>query len=249
MTFPTRTTRRQPATTRRQFSRDPKLTTSFGVASGIVREKKLKLVITKTVAASPVTINYPQFNMPDWTQGKVFQIDGRSAAILFPNGAGLRFGALSYWDSVFDVILEHSRPDYDGFRCANNWGFTGAWLNNFRAGKTAQDGLATRLRRNSFPTKSFRRGATKHLWRYVDALTVTSYSTPFLGRWIRDVGPVFGLRFVLAEYAPCMVRSDQKEDLRERMAANRRLWNVEILLRFFRFICRLSILARLCHNL
>lgn len=168
---------------------DEDYATSFGMLPGRTGAY-LKFEITKTVAANPVMVNHIQFDLPAWNTGKVFYVDGRTSVILFPNGAMLRYGALSFFDYLSDTPLSvpQAVSATDG---APAIGDCWAWLNCFRLGKTALDGLLTRMGNEYLEDEEFPAGVIKHLWRFVDDDGGTHQDSM---SWVVNTasGPTFG---------------------------------------------------------
>ncbi len=168
---------------------DEDYASSFGMLPGRTGAH-LKFVATKTVAANPVKVNHLRFDLPTWSSGKVFYCDGRTSVILFPNGAMLRYGALSFFDYLSDTPLTvpQAISATDG---APTIGDCWAWLNCFRLGKTALDGLLTRMNTEYLSNEEFPAGVIKHLWRFVDDDGITRQDSM---SWVVNgpSGPVFG---------------------------------------------------------
>lgn len=147
---------------------DENLISSFGLLPGF-SPVKIRIEITRAgTYTGNVSISHPTFYQSPWADAKVFHENGNFSTILFKNGPMVRFGALGFFDYLFDTILSTPIP-ISGTANKTTIGDLWCWENLFLAGEAATTGFTTRLPAEFVEDEEYPAGVTKHLWRYVDA--------------------------------------------------------------------------------
>jgi hypothetical protein len=146
---------------------DEERISSFGLLPGY-SPAKIRIEITRAGAyTGAVTIAHPTFYQAPWTDAKVFHEQGHVSTVLFKNGPMVRYGALGFFDYIFDTILSTPIPVADVLN-KTTIGDMWCWENLFLAGNAATTGLTTRLPAEFVVNEEYPAGVTKHLWRFVD---------------------------------------------------------------------------------
>lgn len=98
----------------------------------------LRITIVPINAGLASTVPFPVLTFASFSGMTGFNPQSRHTALLTPNGPGLRYGALSFWDPVTDTLLSTPNPEFKPqYMCtAGDWF---SWKRPYFLNKDAQD--------------------------------------------------------------------------------------------------------------